>query len=80
MSNITYAAVQEVYSIKNKKRISYGIVAYSDPSSDDTVTIVASARDISPDLSKISSFVNELNRMNVSPDHLQDVVENFLAD
>ncbi len=80
MSVFTYGTVFEIYELNGKSRISYGIAVYADAKSDGTATIVASARDLTSDKSKINSLVDKCNRLELSPIHFYDVVEDFLTE
>ncbi len=80
MKTVTYGVSEEIYSLDNKTRISYGIVAYADAKTDGIVAIVASVRDISPDKQKIELLAEQCNRLELSPIHLPDVVADFLAE
>ena len=61
-------------------RISYGIVAYADSTTDGLATIVASIRDISNNKTIIEQLADLFNRMELSPIHLNDVIADFLAE
>ena len=78
MKNITYAVSEERYTIGDKMRISYGIVAYSNAKQDGSRTIVASVRDVTSDKTSLTRLVNDCNRLELSTIHLNDVVEDFL--
>lgn len=78
MSRIRYGITEEVYSLGERSRLSYGIAAYTEQ--DGTATIVASVRDITSDKAKITALVRSCNRLALSPLHLRDVIEDFLAN
>ena len=80
MKNITYGVSEEHYSLDNKTRISYGIVAYADGDTDGIAAIIASVRDLSPDKQKIELLAEQCNRLELSPTHLPDVIADFLAE
>ena len=80
MMNVTYAVSEEKYVIGNESRISYGIVAYSNAEQEGAATIVASIRDITSDNHRLIKLVDDCNRLELSPLHLPDVVEDFLSD
>lgn len=44
------------------------------------IATLASVRDISPDKPKIEFLVEQLNRLELSPIHLCDVIADFLAE
>jgi len=79
MNTIIYGITEETYRTKNSSRTAYGIAAYADPETDGTAAVVASVRDISADREKVEILVCECNRLAVSPCHLTDIVEDFLA-
>lgn len=79
MNKITYGISEEIYILNNQKRISYGIVVYSNADQDGTATIVDSVRDVSSNKENITRLVNECNRLRLSPIHLRDVVEDFIG-
>ena len=78
--NVTYAVTEEKYTFGNKSRISYGIVAYTNSEQDCTATIIASVHDVTSDKQRLISLVDDCNRLELSPMHLHDVVEDFLSD
>jgi len=80
MTDITYGITEEIYTLGDDRRVSYGIAAYSNSESDGTATIVVSIRDISSDKSQISKLVNVCNRLSLSTYHLMDVICDFLAE
>ena len=80
MMNVTYAVAEEKYALGEEKRTSYGIVAYANAEQDGTATIVASVRDITSDNHRLIKLVDDYNRLELSPLHLPDVVEDFLSD
>lgn len=80
MNTITYGVSEERYSLDNEIRISYGIVAYADSKSDGIAAIIASVRDISTDKNRIELLAQQMNRLELSPVHLYDVIADFLAE
>ena len=79
MINVTYAVTEERYALRNESRTSYGIVAYANAEQDGTATIVASVHDITSDKQHLTKLVDDCNRLELSPMHLPDVVEDFLS-
>ncbi len=79
MNSITYGITEEIYALGEDKRTSYGIAAYADADIDSTATILAIVNDITDDRSKLIQLVELCNRLELSPDHLIDVVESFIA-
>lgn len=80
MNTVTYGVSEEIYSLDNETRISYGIVAYADSKSDGIAAIIASVRDISTDKNRIEFLAEQMNRLELSPIHLYDVIADFLAE
>ncbi len=79
MKNIIYGLIQEQYILGDETRISYGVAAYADPEFDGTVTVVASAHDLSGDKNVMTDFVNKCNELQLSLLHFDDVIEDFLC-
>ncbi len=77
---ITYGVTEEIYTLGDQSRTSYGIVAYAEGEEDGTATIVASARDLSPARERLDELVRTCNRLHLSLIHFGDVIEDFLAD
>ena len=80
MIDITYVITEEIYTLGDDRRVSYGIAGCSNSKSDGTATIVVSFRDISSDKSQISELLNVCNRLSLSTYHLMDVICDFLAE
>ena len=79
MIGVTYALIEEKYKKGNEIRTSYGIAAYSGEETDGVSCIVKSIHDVSPDKEKMSSLVDNCNRLGLSIGHLCDVVEDFIS-
>lgn len=73
---ITYILCRETYKAKRSERIAYGIAVYAegDP------TCVARLHDITSDKNALTELVLLCNRLQLSPIHLYDVVEDFLTN
>ena len=73
---ITYTLCRETYETKKSERIAYGIAAYAegDPA------CVARLHDITSDKNALTELVLLCNRLQLSPIHLYDVVEDFLTN
>lgn len=80
MINVTYAIIEEKYTLGNESRVSYGISAYSDASENGTATIVASVHDITSNKESLTRLVDDCNRLKLSTVHLRDVVDDYLSD
>lgn len=79
MTQITYGIVKEIYSLGQKSRVSYGIVAYSMSDEENTSTVIASVHDLTSDKNSIEKLVLLCNCLQVSTVHLNDVVEDYFA-
>lgn len=79
MNTVTYGATKERFTLGALERTSYGIAAYSGADVDGTATVIAHVSDITCEESKIGELVELCNRLELSPLHLYDVVEDFLA-
>lgn len=73
---ITYILCRETYKSKRSERIAYGIAAYAE----DEQTCIARLRDITSDKTALAELASLCNRLQLSPIHLHDVVEDFLAN
>ena len=73
---ITYILCRETYKTKRAERIAYGIAAYAE----DEQTCIARLHDVSSDKNTRAELVSLCNRLQLSPIHLHDVVEDFLAN
>ena len=74
-SEIKYSIVEETYHCDDKSRRSFGIVAYD---VDDT-TVLAAEHDVSADIVEICALAKKCNELKLSTEHLEDVVNDFLA-
>ena len=83
MNTIMYAITEETYLLPDGRaegsRLAYGIAAYADWETTGTASVVASMHDICEDKERLMSLVCECNRLQLSPIHLQEVIEDFLA-
>lgn len=73
---ITYILCRESYKTKRSERITYGIAAYAE----DKQTCITKLHDITSDKNALAELVSLCNRLQLSPIHLHDVVEDFLAN
>ena len=78
MNKVIYSITTEVYSFENDSRTAYGIVAYDHAESNDAPTVLVSFSDVCSDYQKLKELVDLCNRLNLSPIHLYDVLEDFL--
>ena len=79
MVSITYGITKEIYSLGTESRVSYGVAAYADAEKDGTATIVASVHDITSDIRGLLKLISECNSLAVSPIHLENIIEDYLA-
>lgn len=75
---VVYGIVEEEYHVGDKKRVSYGISAYAD-TEEGLTTVICSVHDVTPDKSRMQELVRKCNRMELSAEHLRDVVEDFIS-
>lgn len=80
MTGITYGITEETYSLNGNSRKAYGIAVYADAKEEGTATILASVRDITSEREKLSELVEKCNLLELSPIHLDDVIEDFLTE
>ena len=73
---ITYILCKETYKSKRSERIAYGIAAYAE----DQQTCITKLHDITSDKDALSELIDLCNRLQLSPIHLQDVIEDFLTN
>ncbi len=76
---ITYGITEEIYSMKNSDRTSYGIASYADTELCGMAAVVTSVHDITSNKNDLASLIETCNRLELSDIHLYDVVEDFLA-
>ena len=79
MNNVTYGTVTESYTLGNTSRVSYGIAVYSHAESDGTATVIASVHDVSSEKNKLDDLASLCNLHRLAPEHLCDVIDDFLA-
>lgn len=77
---VTYGIIDEIYSQPGNSRISHGIAAYANIVEDGTTNIVAAVHDITDNLDTLAELVKKCNQLNLSPMHLNDVIDDFLAE
>ena len=78
MMDVKYGVVEEIYHCEDTERVSYGIVSYG--TGDDSSTLIASVHDVSTNVKKLTALVKKCNRLALSPEHLQDVVADFITE
>ena len=80
MINVSYAIIEEKYTLGNESRISYGIAAYSNVKESGTATVVASVHDVTSNKEELMKLVDSFNRLKLSTLHLSDAVEDFISE
>ena len=78
MNLITYGISEEVYKLGDAYRTSYGIVAY-DSTEGDIFNIVAAARDLSNDKSRVEELIRRCNQGSLSLEHFDEIIEDFIS-
>ena len=73
---VTYGMIEEIYSIGEASRISYGIAAYVDETNEGVVAV----HDITSDKPRLARLVASCNRLKLSLCHMQDVIDDFFAE
>ena len=63
---ITYGITEEIYTLGEASRRSFGIAAYVDAAENNTATIVASIHDIASDRAKLAQLVQPATKA-ISP-------------
>ena len=66
--------IENVYNEEASTRIGYGIALFENNSS-----LISSFPDVSRDRKAVEKLVNLCNKLDLSPDHLTDVIEDFLV-
>ena len=78
MTNITYEILEQPCFLEGIAYISYGIAACARTKRNEAPAVIALVKDITPNRKKLLELVKNCNRLNLSPLHLKDVVEDFL--
>lgn len=79
MKQVVYGLIAEDYRLGGERRISYGIAAYADAGEEKSAVVLRSVHDITGDGRALERLVRTCNRLRLSPCHLADIVEDFLA-
>ncbi len=80
MSAVIYGMREELYELRGNSRISYGIVVYDNTDEESTATILESIEDVTSDKEKLADLLEKCNALELSPEHLKDVVEDFILE
>lgn len=76
---VTYGVIRENYILGTAERTSYGIAAYANADTDSSATVIAHVADITSDEAKAVELAELCTRLELSPMHLYDVVEDFIG-
>jgi len=79
MMGIKYGVVEELFKGEAMTRKWYGIAGYADYDHCGTSSIVLLIGDITDDLDSITRLVNRCNKMQLSPEHLRDIVDDYIS-
>ena len=79
-TTVTYGVTEEIYSFGGNSRKTYGIAVYADSQLDGTATVLAAFNDITSDKARLEELVQACNRSELSLIHLNDVIDDFLAN
>ena len=78
-ATVSYGMIEEHYFLGDESRVSYGIAAYAHANRSGTSAITHAIHDITADRQALDELVTLCNHLCLSPCHLQDVVDDFLA-
>jgi len=79
MNDITYGIVEATYVLDDERRFSYGIAVFADAAQTGTAVIIDEIGDVSDDREKVEMLAALCNKLDLSPLHLRDIVEDFLT-
>ena len=77
---VTYGVIEEIYTLNEDRRLSYGLAAYADADQNGTSAVVASVHGITSDKERLLEQIEQYNLSRLSLIHLDDVIADFLAD
>ena len=75
---VTYGLIEENYLLGTNARRSYGIAVYADEENNGAGAAIMSVHDVTADRKGIEKLISTCNCLELSPLHLQDVIEDFL--
>ena len=78
MFKVRYGIIEETYGCEKNVRTSYGIVAYD--AENGVSDVFASLHDISDDKKKVFDLATKCNELELSLEHFEDVVTDFLCE
>ena len=79
VERITYGIVEERYLLDEDERTAYGIAICANANLDGIATVLEIINDITSDRERIFDFVKKCNDLELSPLHIYDAIEDFLA-
>lgn len=80
MNRVVYGICEEIYELQGESRISYGIAVYDSGADGSIAAVIERISDITSDRERLSELVDTCNLLKLEPDHLDEVVEDFLSD
>ena len=75
---VEYCVVKEKYVIGEKEQLSFGIAAVE--AYGDAYSVIASVHNCCKEIHIMSNLVEKCNRLDLSPMHLEDVVNDLLSE
>ena len=78
MFYVKYDVVEEIYKAENTQRTAYGIAAYN--AGGGVGDIVEVFHDISDNKQSVSALASKCNELELSIEHFEDVVADFLCE
>jgi len=75
---IKYVLITDIFGSDDTTRIGYGIALVS--VNDDVMSVLQTVVDMSSDRVSVEKFIETCNTLELDPVHLQDAVEDFIAD
>ena len=75
---VIYGLIEEKYSLGAEVRRAYGIASYANATDSGTAEMLASVHDVTSERPRIEELISTCNRLELSPIHLSDVIDDFL--
>ena len=73
-----YRVLQTQYTIQGRTYTVYGISVYEQAFDNSPIALVRKVPNISLSMSRVADLVERCNRLQPSPIHLDDIIEDFL--
>ena len=80
IENISYGLLEEKFYNGEGVRCSYGIAVYANARQGGVTCVLETVSDITSDKKSLEVLIQKCNSQKLSPIHLHDVIEDFLAD